>query len=101
MTYKFIGSAEEPSPVANIFKEIPCKNYHTEELPVLNWLKTPQEFAVVTESGSDWNRSPYKLTGNSVIEVPGNSTRQYKWGVYVLKEGTVNFKVENLYIYFF
>lgn len=83
-------------PVAKLFKEIPSKNYHTEYLPVENWLKTPQEFAVVTESGSGWNRSPYKLTGNSVIEVPGSSTREYKWGVYVLKEGIINFKVGHL-----
>lgn len=48
----------------------------------------------------------YKLLGNTVIDVPANSVREYKWTIYVLKEGILNLKIifhnvkTNEYLYY-
>lgn len=95
LSYKLIGIAVEPRPVSKFQREITCKTYHTESLPVHNWLSSPQEFYVVTQTDNATanKKTLYKLTGNSVINVPANTIREYKWTIYVLKEGILNVKV--------
>lgn len=94
MTYKFIGKAGQPLLADTISRQIHCKSFCSLLLPVYNWLSTPQEFEVITKS-KKFNKSPYKLSGNSVIDVAGNSSRDYKWTIYVLKEGPIEFEVKN------
>lgn len=77
-------------------------------LPVYNWLNSPQEFYVVTQADKmDPNKKIlYKLLGNTVIDVPANTIREYKWTIYVLKEGILNLKIifhnvkSNEYLYY-
>lgn len=84
-----------PEPVQTIEREICCKTYHTEILNAANWMKVPQQFTVVTE-----NMQPeetvdilYKLTGNNFVEVPPCGDRDYRWIIYVLNVGVLNFQV--------
>lgn len=61
-----------------------------------NWLKVAQKFSVVTEIAvptTSVNRTLYKLTGSTVIDVLPQSQKDYTWTIYVLNEGTLKFKV--------
>ncbi|GJQ69846.1 hypothetical protein Trydic_g22394 [Trypoxylus dichotomus] len=93
--YNLEGVAEAPLPCNKIEKDINCKRQFVQTLEVENWLKTPQQFKVITENTKP-NQSQqilYKTTGNSCIDVPGGGTRQYKWGIFVINTGTLNFRV--------
>lgn len=95
LNYKLIGNAKRPLPIDKLSREINCKTNYTETLPVSNWLNGPQEFCVVTQSEKthSQNKVLYKLLGNPVIIVSANSIRDYKWTIYVLKEGVLDLKV--------
>lgn len=93
LNYKLIGNAKPPHAVDKIEREIHCKTYYTESLPVQNWLNSNQEFCVTTERIDTKNKMLYKLSGNTIIDVPANAIKEYKWTIYVLKEGVLPLRV--------
>ena len=93
--YNLEGTAESPLKVATIQRNIQCKSNHTELLNVFNWCKFPQKFNVQTKC-MQLQPTPnllYKLMGNTTINVPPNSERNYIWNILVMKPGKLDFKV--------
>lgn len=44
LMYNLVGTAEAPRPSGKVQRDIPCKTWYNEMLPVHNWLKKPQRF---------------------------------------------------------
>lgn len=93
LNYKLFGIAKQPPAVDKFFREISCKTYYSEKLPVQNWLNSAQEFCITTEKLDPHNKMLYKLPGSTIIDVPPNSVREYNWSIYVLKEGILDLRV--------
>lgn len=59
-----------------------------------NWLGTKQIFNVETELLSPITaKMLYKILGAKNIELKGSEKKQYKWGVHVVNEGPIEFRV--------
>lgn len=99
--YHLEGIADKPNVVKKIEKETTNRTYYTELLDIDNWLPCPQQFKVVTINikPNEKNKILYKLTGNEIIDVPATGQRQYKWCIYVLNVGTLNFQVKSVFLF--
>ncbi|XP_054435188.1 hydrocephalus-inducing protein homolog [Pteronotus mesoamericanus] len=92
--YALHGTTELPKPVANIYREVPCKTPYTELLPITNWLNKPQRFRVIVEM-----LKPEKLDlsvtlkGLDYIDVLSGSKKDYKLNFFSHKEGLYSAKV--------
>ncbi|KAG5865676.1 hypothetical protein JTB14_020627 [Gonioctena quinquepunctata] len=92
--YDLIGEALPPLPMDKFTLDIWCKQDHTETLTVGNWLDVKQCFEVRTELVSQSTaKTIYKAFGQNVIEVPPNSSKSYRWNLYVMNEEQLDFKV--------
>lgn len=77
-----------------IEKEIYCKTNYYEDLIIENWLGTKQIFNVETELLSPITaKMLYKILGPKTIELKGSEKKLYKWGVHVVNEGPIEFRV--------
>lgn len=96
MLYGLLGESKRPKTTQIIEKSIPSKTYNVIELDLLNWLKVTQQFTVINQT--DQPEGPkkvlYKLTGTTIVDVPPCSTKTYKWIIYTLNEGKLNFSVK-------
>ncbi|XP_048520745.1 hydrocephalus-inducing protein homolog isoform X1 [Dendroctonus ponderosae] len=94
LIYRLIGHAAPPSAKKRIEKEIRCKQNHFEDILAENWLTVKQIFTVSTEVVSAVTpKTIYQVFGFKDIELAGMESRNYKWGVYVVNEGPIEFKV--------
>lgn len=93
LIYQLIGHAAPPSAKKRIEKEIRCKQNHFEAILVENWLTVKQIFTVSTEVMSVTPKTIYQVFGFKNIELEGMESKSYKWGVYVVNEGPIEFKV--------
>jgi hypothetical protein len=91
MLYKLSGTADKPQPEATITRDIVCKTVHVELLKVTNWLKRPQRFRVSFESLKPDPSTIIK--GVEYLDVPGESSRDYKLTVYAYKDSITNLKI--------
>lgn len=89
--YKLTGVAEKPAPEQSISRDIVCKTLHIESLVVTNWMKHPQRFHVTFEVQKPDPSTTIK--GFDFLDVPGESSRDYKINIYAYKEGITNVKV--------
>ena len=91
LLYKLSGTTDKPLPEATISRDIVCKTNHDESLKVANWLKRPQRFRVVFEVQKPDPSTIIK--GNEYIDVPGQSSRDYKMSIYAYRECASNVKI--------
>lgn len=42
LMFNLVGTADAPRPNGKVTRDIPCKTWYNEMLPVHNWLKKPQ-----------------------------------------------------------
>lgn len=85
-----------PLPFERLFCEIPCKQNHSEILSIKNPFNEKQCFTVNTELVSHVSsKGFFKTTGLEMIELLGNSLKDYKWTIYIINEGQYEFKVRN------
>ena len=98
--YNLQGTAEPPKHAGAITQEIPCKTFHTELLPVENWLRRPQRFRVdvhmVRPEKLDRSVSLYGL---DYIDLPALGKRDYKLHFHSYKECSILAKVSVLLHY--
>ncbi|CAJ1057505.1 hydrocephalus-inducing protein homolog isoform X2 [Xyrichtys novacula] len=94
MLYSLQGTAEPPKAEDTILHELPAKTYHTQMIPVHNWLSKQQRFRVLMEIlNPDKTDATVSLSGFEYIDVPSLSKRDYKMSFYTYKEGQFNTKV--------
>ncbi|XP_074027129.1 hydrocephalus-inducing protein homolog isoform X2 [Leptinotarsa decemlineata] len=92
--YNLVGKALPPLPITKMEIEVKCKQNHTENLAVENWLDVKQCFEVKTElMSAPTTKTLYKTFGHSLIEMPPNASRNYKWNIYVINEEQLEFQV--------
>ncbi|XP_063234801.1 hydrocephalus-inducing protein-like [Bacillus rossius redtenbacheri] len=88
------GSARPPPPEARLARDVSCKTDHAELLPVTNWLQRAQRFAVATSLVRTEKYDPlFSVSGSDYLDVPGNSTRDYRLVFNVQRECVALFKV--------
>ncbi|KAL1497016.1 hypothetical protein ABEB36_008047 [Hypothenemus hampei] len=94
LLYNLRGVAEPPLVKKKIEKEIRCKQNHFEKISLENWLAINQTFNVTTEVTSPLSlKTLYRIFGFRTIELNRMETKTYKWGVYVVNEGPIDFRV--------
>ena len=81
--YNLLGTAEAPVSAGNLEQTGPAKQRMTFVMPVENWLKKAQRFAVT------WDDSTVRFTGSPLIDVPALGSRDYKLSFTGFKEGEV------------
>ncbi|XP_013359426.1 PREDICTED: hydrocephalus-inducing protein homolog isoform X2 [Chinchilla lanigera] len=92
--YALHGTAELPKAVANIYREVPCKTYYTELLPITNWLNKPQRFRVIVEMVKPEKQDlSVTMKGLDYIDVLSGSKKDYKLNFFSHKEGLYTAKV--------
>ncbi|CAM4581517.1 unnamed protein product [Leuciscus chuanchicus] len=92
--YILQGTAEPPKAEGTVTEEIKCKTYHTQTLPVHNWLPRPQRFRSVMELiKPDRSDGIVSLKGLEYIDVPALDTKNYKLSFFTYKEGQYSAKV--------
>ena len=94
LLYNLTGTADAPRAVAKIMREVPCKTSYTELLTVSNWLKKAQRFRVHFDPMKPEKPDPATKIGHlDYIDVPANSSRDFKVTFYAHREGMFIFKV--------
>ncbi|XP_065519875.1 hydrocephalus-inducing protein-like, partial [Lathamus discolor] len=92
--YQLEGTAEAPRCSGAISRQVPCRNSHTELIPVSNWLQRPQRFLVVIDMLKPENlESSSVLQGCSYIDVPSSAKKDYQLTFFSYKEGVYRAKV--------
>ncbi|KAM5296381.1 hydrocephalus-inducing protein homolog isoform 1-T2 [Glossophaga mutica] len=92
--YALHGTTEVPKPMANIYREVPCKTPYTELLPITNWLNKPQRFRAIVEIlKPDRLDLSVTLKGLDYIDVLSGSKKDYKLNFFSHKEGLYSAKV--------
>jgi len=104
LLFNLVGEALPPSEAGSFNVNVKTKRSETQTIPVKNWLKTTQRFAVAWEvAGSD---PTILIKGANTIDIAGDSVKEYKLNITVLKPGnsktTITFKNEQTgeYIYY-
>eukprot|EP00658_Telonema_sp_P-2_P082699 TRINITY_DN8790_c0_g1_i4.p1 TRINITY_DN8790_c0_g1~~TRINITY_DN8790_c0_g1_i4.p1 ORF type:complete len:2065 (-),score=554.24 TRINITY_DN8790_c0_g1_i4:246-6440(-) len=88
LLYRLDGIAEPPAVSAPpLEREFHAKTTHVEKLVVNNWLSVPQKFAVTQSWGHDIKDPSIIAKGVTTIDVPANSTREYRLTFFSFKEG--------------
>ncbi|XP_065519812.1 hydrocephalus-inducing protein homolog [Lathamus discolor] len=94
LRYQLEGTAEAPRCSGAISRQVPCRNSHTELIPVSNWLQRPQRFLVVIDMLKPENlESSSVLQGCSYIDVPSSAKKDYQLTFFSYKEGVYRAKV--------
>ncbi|XP_065519814.1 hydrocephalus-inducing protein-like [Lathamus discolor] len=94
LRYQLEGTAEAPRCSGAISWQVPCRNSHTELIPVYNWLQRPQRFLVVIDMLKPENlESSSVLQGCSYIDVPSSAKKDYQLTFFSYKEGVYRAKV--------
>ncbi|KAM4640218.1 hydrocephalus-inducing protein-like [Amazona ochrocephala] len=92
--YHLERTAEAPRCSGAISRQVPCRNSHTELIPVSNWLHRPQRFLVVIDMLKPENlESSSVLQGCSYIDVPSSAKKDYELTFLSYKEGVFSAKV--------
>ncbi|XP_030368417.1 hydrocephalus-inducing protein homolog isoform X2 [Strigops habroptila] len=92
--YRLEGTAAAPRCSGAISRQVPCRNSHTELIPVSNWLHRPQRFLVVIDMLKPENlESSSVLQGLSYIDLPSSAKKDYQLTFFSYKEGVFNAKV--------
>lgn len=103
--HTLLGISEHPKPEEEKTYNLLAQKEHALQLIIHNWLPIQQTFNVITEQAEIKSEKKseipktvpnYKVTGQDLIEVPGNWGKQYLWTFYGYNEGTVKFKVGNI-----
>lgn len=96
MLYKLVGKSIEPLAIAKISRQITAKQTFTEYFPITNWMNTNQHFKVTNQLLTPLNpKILYKISGSKDIDLQERATKDYKWSIYVVNEGLLDFKVKN------
>ena len=86
LLFNLIGEALPPSESGTFTVNVKTKKPEVQVIPVKNWLKTTQRFAVTWEvAGGD---PTIFIKGANTIDVMGDSTKEYKLNITSLKPGT-------------
>eukprot|EP00755_Sulcionema_specki_P012495 Sspe_Gene.8383::Locus_2861_Transcript_1_1_Confidence_1.000_Length_14125::g.8383::m.8383/K17570/HYDIN; hydrocephalus-inducing protein len=85
MMHALVGEAEPPPPAGTVEQEVQAKSTATILLTIRNWLPQPQRFTVTREF-SPVDESVV-ITGASTIDVPSDSSRNYKFTLVSHREG--------------
>ncbi|KAL6429109.1 hypothetical protein ACFW04_008114 [Cataglyphis niger] len=97
LVYSLQGLSLAPQVLQRITRQFPAKTKYTELLPVYNWMSKRQRFECKIEDLENKafvkSVKVYTLVGNSKIDVPSNSQRDYRVEFYSYKESECNFKI--------
>ncbi|XP_023311652.1 hydrocephalus-inducing protein [Anoplophora glabripennis] len=92
--YTLIGQTLPPLPINKIKMDIKCKMYHTQVLSIRNWMNTKQCFNVTTELMTPLTtKCLYKVSGNPLVELFPNESKDYIWKIFIINEIPLDFKV--------
>nr|XP_012219399.1 PREDICTED: hydrocephalus-inducing protein homolog [Linepithema humile] len=97
LVYCLQGLSLAPQVLQRITRQFPAKTKYTELLSVYNWMSTQQRFKCKIENLNNEKPSKdfkmFSFIGNSKIDVPANSQRDYRAEFYSYKEWNYNFKI--------
>ncbi|EEY70141.1 uncharacterized protein PITG_19203 [Phytophthora infestans T30-4] len=91
LLYNLFGKASAPLPIAPTFLSTAAKKNLSISIPIKNWLKTPQTFAVETQKPP--GNESVVIQGPSSILLHAGVTRNYNMKFFCYIEGTVNLSV--------
>eukprot|EP00743_Colponemidia_sp_Colp-15_P004699 GILK01005063.1.p1 GENE.GILK01005063.1~~GILK01005063.1.p1 ORF type:complete len:857 (-),score=69.85 GILK01005063.1:123-2435(-) len=88
LLYRLDGVSDPPALAAPpLERDVVAKTTHVEKLTVSNWLSVPQKFVVTQQWAHDAKDESINIKGVPTIDVPANSTREYKLNFSSYKEG--------------
>jgi hydrocephalus-inducing protein len=90
--YKLFGTSTSPSVSEDIEKTIKAKKQQYISIPVENWLKIPQRFAVSWEIESGNDQTVF-IRGAGTFDVASASKKEYKLNFLAYKAGTTKFVI--------
>nr|CAH8857992.1 unnamed protein product [Trichobilharzia regenti] len=94
LLYNLLGISESPKSMMRINREIECKKLHTEIVQIPNWLNNLQRFRVTKEIlRPDKSDSSTTIQGLNYIDVPADSSKEYKLSIFTYREGLTLVKV--------
>lgn len=93
LVYNLVGIAKPPKPVDNIVKEIKAKAQNVINLPIKNWLNETQRFEVNWDIDGSVDPSVL-IRGANTIDIPPNSTKEYKLNFVTYKQGVTKFSIK-------
>ncbi|XP_053255366.1 hydrocephalus-inducing protein homolog [Podarcis raffonei] len=94
LLYLLQGTAEPPKSAGNIIREVPCKTFYTELLPISNWLNKPQRFRVTVDMLKP-ERLELTTTLKTLdyVDVPTAAKKDHKLTFFSYREGMYSAKV--------
>uniref|UniRef100_A0A5K4F930 Hydin_ADK domain-containing protein n=1 Tax=Schistosoma mansoni TaxID=6183 RepID=A0A5K4F930_SCHMA len=94
LLYNLCGISDAPKSMMRINREIECKKLHTEVVQIPNWLNASQRFRVLKEILRPDKLDPSTtIQGLDYLDVPADSSKEYKLSIFTYREGFTLIKV--------
>lgn len=90
--YQLFGKSNKPEVSDAIEETVEAKKPKYINIPVENWLKTPQRFKVTKEIEGEKDETTF-IRGANTFDVQANSSKDYKLNFLTYKAGETHFKV--------
>ncbi|VDP60893.1 unnamed protein product [Schistosoma mattheei] len=94
LLYNLCGTSDAPKSMMRINREIECRKLHTEIVQIPNWLNISQRFRVSREILRPDKLDPSTtIQGLNYLDVPADSSKEYKLSIFTYREGFTLIKV--------